>query len=147
PLPDPPPYLRAEQLVQLGLVSAESVHLFFSGAERVVTEAGDVAFERGELVLIPGYPALAEKGRLITIAGRHDRDHRLASQIARIQDRVRLVDVEPDGVEQLAPGRIGRVEVRHHVQARASAFRRSFQQWHRALSLSPHGTDGARPCR
>jgi hypothetical protein len=47
-----------------------------------------------------------------------DGDDRLAGQVARQERDVRLVDVEADGVDELAPGLLGSVQIRGDVEAR-----------------------------
>jgi hypothetical protein len=48
---------------------------------------------------------------------RDDRDDRLAGQIAGEQGDVRLVDVQLDRVDELAPGLLGGVQVARDVEA------------------------------
>jgi hypothetical protein len=54
---------------------------------------------------------------LVTPVALDDRDDRLAGEVAGEQRDVGLVDVEPDRVDELAPGLLGGVQVAGYVEA------------------------------
>jgi hypothetical protein len=55
---------------------------------------------------------------LVAAVALDDRHDRLSREVARQQRDVGLVDVQPDRVDELAPGLLGGVEVAGDIQAR-----------------------------
>jgi hypothetical protein len=58
----------------------------------------------------------AEELGLVAIAVAHDRHDRLAGQVAGDECDVSLVRVQLDGVQELSPRRLGRVEIACDVE-------------------------------
>jgi hypothetical protein len=55
---------------------------------------------------------------LVASVALDDRDDRLAGQVAGQQRDIGLVDVQPDRVDELAPGLLGGVQIAGYVQTR-----------------------------
>jgi hypothetical protein len=112
-----------QELVASRLVGREPLRLGRRGDERVIAHVGDVALQRGQFLVATGGAMHAEEVGLVPrrvggVRVLDDGDDRLAREIARQQGRVGLVDIEPDGVDELAPGLLGGVQVRGDVEPR-----------------------------
>jgi hypothetical protein len=60
----------------------------------------------------------AEQLGLVAPVALDDRNDRLAGEVAGEQRDVGLVDVQPNRVDELAPGLLGGVQITGYVQAR-----------------------------
>jgi hypothetical protein len=70
-----------------------------------------------ELLVAPRRPADAEQLSLVALVALDDRHDRLAGQVARDECDIGLVQVQLDGVQELPPRRLGRVEVARDIEA------------------------------
>ena len=104
-----------QQLVASLRVGRQPLGLLGRRDERVEADVGDVALENGQLVVASRPPAHAEELGLVPRAVPHDRDDRLAREVAGHQRDVRLVDVQLDRVQELPPRLLGGVEVAREV--------------------------------
>jgi hypothetical protein len=107
-----------EQLVAAGLVARQPIGLLRRRDERVVADVRDVALERRELVVPRRGAADAEQLGLVAAVAAHDRDDRLAREVAGQERDIGLVDVPADGVDELPPRLLGGVQVAGDVDPR-----------------------------
>ena len=112
-----------QQLVARCGVAGETLRVLAARDERVVADVCDVALELHELLVAARRAPDAEQLCLVASVAAHDRHDRLARQIAGDERDVRLVHVELDGVQELPPRLLGRVEVAHDVEPRRDVSR------------------------
>ena len=113
---------------------------------RVIPEIGDRALQIRQLTLRSRDPALAEDigSPHVAAARRNDRNERFASQIARDQRGIHLVDVGLHGVDELSPGALGGVDVAADVKAEGLSHGR-FPQVRRGSAALGRPTAGPPP--
>ena len=105
-----------QELVPSGVVVGETLRLVGCCDERVVADVGDVALELRELLVSVSGAVDAEELRLVAVLTPHDRHDRLPGQIPREKADIRLVDVQPDRVDELPPRCLRGVEVACDVE-------------------------------
>ena len=110
------PHPRLDALVHQAVQQLVAIDLLVSPHERVVADVGDVALELRELLVAARRAMHAEELGLVAVAARIDRDDRLARQVARDERDVGLVRIQLDGVQELPPRRLRRVEVARDVE-------------------------------
>ena len=98
--------------------------------ERVEADIGDVALEHGQLLIASGPPSDAEELGLVLPAVAHDRNDRLACEVAGDERDIGLVHVQLDRVQELPPGLLSRVEVAREVDPHAGLVRRDLGEEH-----------------